>query len=35
MAPFWELTEDQWEEMIGVNLTGVWKPVTRAAPRMT
>ena len=23
-APFWELTDDQWEEMIGVNLTGVW-----------
>ena len=24
-APFWELTDDQWDEMIGVNLTGVWK----------
>lgn len=25
MAPFWELTEDQWDEMIGVNLilTGI------------
>jgi NAD(P)-dependent dehydrogenase (short-subunit alcohol dehydrogenase family) len=22
-APFWELTEDQWDEMISANLTGV------------
>jgi SDR family mycofactocin-dependent oxidoreductase len=34
MAPFWELTEDQWEEMIGVNLTGVWKSAKAVAPHM-
>jgi SDR family mycofactocin-dependent oxidoreductase len=33
-APFWELTDDQWEEMIGVNLTGVWKSAKAVAPHM-
>ena len=33
-APFWELTEDQWDEMIGVNLTGVWKSAKAVAPHM-
>ena len=31
---FWELTEQQWEEMIGVNLTGVWKSAKAVAPHM-
>ena len=30
----WSLTEEQWEEMIAVNLTGVWKTVKAAAPAM-
>jgi SDR family mycofactocin-dependent oxidoreductase len=30
----WSLTEEQWEEMIAVNLTGVWKTVRAAAPAM-
>ena len=34
MGPFWELTEDQWDEMIGVNLTGVWKSAKAVAPHM-
>ena len=34
MAPFWELTEDEWDEMIGVNLTGVWKSAKAVAPHM-
>jgi SDR family mycofactocin-dependent oxidoreductase len=34
MAPFWELTDDQWDEMIGVNLTGVWKSAKAIAPHM-
>jgi SDR family mycofactocin-dependent oxidoreductase len=34
MAPFWELTDDQWDEMIGVNLTGVWKSAKAVAPHM-
>jgi SDR family mycofactocin-dependent oxidoreductase len=33
-APFWELTEEQWDEMIGVNLTGVWKSAKAVAPHM-
>ncbi|HVW44815.1 MAG TPA: mycofactocin-coupled SDR family oxidoreductase [Amycolatopsis sp.] len=33
-APFWELTEDQWEEMIGVNLSGVWRSAKAVAPHM-
>ncbi len=34
MAPFWELTEAQWDDMIGVNLTGVWKAAKAVAPHM-
>ena len=34
LAPFWELTDDQWDEMIGVNLTGVWKSAKAVAPHM-
>jgi SDR family mycofactocin-dependent oxidoreductase len=30
----WELTEDQWSEMIGVNLDGTWKTVRAAVPPM-
>ncbi|MEU7811126.1 mycofactocin-coupled SDR family oxidoreductase [Pseudonocardia sp. NPDC049154] len=33
-APFWELTDQQWDEMIGVNLTGVWKSAKAVAPHM-
>ncbi|MFC9552517.1 mycofactocin-coupled SDR family oxidoreductase [Rhodococcus sp. NPDC056960] len=33
-APFWELSEDDWEEMIGVNLTGVWKSAKAVTPHM-
>lgn len=34
MAPFWELTEDQWDQMVGVNLTGIWKAAKAVAPHM-
>lgn len=30
----WELTQQQWDEMIGVNLTGVWQTVKAAVPAM-
>jgi SDR family mycofactocin-dependent oxidoreductase len=30
----WSLDEESWDEMIAVNLTGVWKTVKAAAPRM-
>ncbi|MFD8102316.1 mycofactocin-coupled SDR family oxidoreductase [Nocardia fluminea] len=33
-APFWELTEQAWDDMIGVNLTGVWKCAKAVAPHM-
>jgi SDR family mycofactocin-dependent oxidoreductase len=33
-APFWELTEEQWDDMISVNLTGVWKTVKAVTPHM-
>jgi SDR family mycofactocin-dependent oxidoreductase len=33
-APSWELTEDVWQEMIDVNLTGVWKTTSAVIPRM-
>jgi SDR family mycofactocin-dependent oxidoreductase len=31
---FWEMPEDQWQTMIDINLTGVWKTMTAAAPIM-
>ncbi|MGH3518202.1 MAG: mycofactocin-coupled SDR family oxidoreductase [Haloechinothrix sp.] len=30
----WSIAEEQWDEMIAVNLTGVWKTVRAAAPAM-
>lgn len=33
-APFWELTDESWDDMIGVNLTGVWKSAKAIAPHM-
>jgi SDR family mycofactocin-dependent oxidoreductase len=33
-APIWEFTEEQWDETIGVNLTGVWKTVKACIPSM-
>ena len=30
----WSLTDEQWDEMIAVNLTGVWKTVKAAVPAM-
>jgi SDR family mycofactocin-dependent oxidoreductase len=33
-ARFWELTDDQWDETIAVNLTGVWKSVKAVTPHM-
>ena len=33
-APALELTEEQWQDVVDVNLTGVWKTVRAAAPAM-
>ncbi|OLT15412.1 3-ketoacyl-ACP reductase [Pseudonocardia sp. CNS-139] len=30
----WSITEDEWDEMLAVNLTGVWKTVRAAVPAM-
>ena len=34
VTPFWELTDQQWDEMIGVNLTGVWRSAKAVTPHM-
>jgi len=34
LGSFWELTDEQWEEMIAVNLTGVWKSAKAVTPHM-
>jgi SDR family mycofactocin-dependent oxidoreductase len=34
MGPFWELTEQQWDDMIATNLTGVWKTAKAVAPHL-
>lgn len=33
-GPFWELTEQQWSDMIDVNLSGVWRSAKAVAPHM-
>ncbi|MFW0793986.1 mycofactocin-coupled SDR family oxidoreductase [Gordonia sp. CPCC 205515] len=33
-APFWEMTEQSWADMMDVNLTGVWKSAKAVAPHM-
>ena len=34
LGPCWEFTEQEWQEVLDVNLTGVWKTVKAAIPRM-
>jgi SDR family mycofactocin-dependent oxidoreductase len=34
IAPAWELTEEQWQDMIDVNLTGVWRSAKAVLPHM-
>lgn len=31
---FWEMPEDQWQAMIDINLTGVWRTLKAAVPHM-
>ena len=31
---FWELSDETWDEMIGVNLTGVWRTAKAVTPHM-
>lgn len=32
--PFWEINQQQWDDVISVNLTGVWHTVSAAVPAM-
>jgi SDR family mycofactocin-dependent oxidoreductase len=34
LAPFWELTDSAWGDMLDVNLTGVWRSAKAIAPHM-
>lgn len=34
MVPFWEITEAQWGNVIGTNLSGVWRSAKAVAPHM-
>ncbi len=33
-AKTWELTDDEWNDVIGINLTGVWRTLKAAVPAM-
>ncbi|WP_226356447.1 SDR family oxidoreductase [Pseudonocardia sp. ICBG601] len=33
-APFWELTDAEWDVVVGVNLTGTWQVARAAAPHV-
>jgi SDR family mycofactocin-dependent oxidoreductase len=33
-ANFWEMTDDMWQDMIDINLTGVWRSAKAVAPHM-
>jgi SDR family mycofactocin-dependent oxidoreductase len=33
-APFWEMSDQMWNDMIDVNLTGVWRTAKAAAPTL-
>jgi SDR family mycofactocin-dependent oxidoreductase len=33
-APAWELSDDQWQNVVDVNLTGVWRTVRACVPSM-
>jgi SDR family mycofactocin-dependent oxidoreductase len=34
LAPLWELSENQWQDMLDVNLTGVWRTLKAVLPSM-
>lgn len=33
-APFWEITDDMWDDMLGIDLTGTFKTLRAATPAM-
>jgi SDR family mycofactocin-dependent oxidoreductase len=34
MSPFWEMTEEEWDATVDVNLNGVWRTVKAVTPHM-
>jgi NAD(P)-dependent dehydrogenase (short-subunit alcohol dehydrogenase family) len=34
LAPYWELTEAQWTQMIDIDLSGVWRSAKAVTPHM-
>jgi SDR family mycofactocin-dependent oxidoreductase len=34
MASFWEMSEEMWQDMIDINLSGVWRSAKAVAPHM-
>lgn len=34
IAPFWEMSENQWSDMIEINLSGVWRTVKAITPHL-
>jgi NAD(P)-dependent dehydrogenase (short-subunit alcohol dehydrogenase family) len=34
MGPFWELSDQQWDDVMSVNLSGVWRTTKAVAPHM-
>lgn len=34
LTPAWEITEQQWDDVVGINLTGVWRTVRAVLPHM-
>jgi SDR family mycofactocin-dependent oxidoreductase len=34
LTPVWELTDEQWDTVVGINLTGVWKSAKAVIPHM-
>jgi SDR family mycofactocin-dependent oxidoreductase len=34
VGPVWELSDEQWQDMLDVNLTGVWRSVKAVVPHM-
>ncbi len=34
LSPFWEMTEEMWQDMIDINLSGMWRSAKVVAPHM-
>lgn len=34
MGKFWELTDDEWDDMLAIDLTGVWRSIKAVTPHM-